>query len=232
LPRKTEQELQSIERLARFLELSPKRSIAVVRTARLYQDALWMSEAEPALSWLLFVSALEVAAGEWRTSQDSLREIMRAARPQLDTLLEESGGAELADRVAGMIAEPMRATKKFIDFCLAFMPPAPDIRPEEHSRIPWTSSYLKRSLSDIYDYRSKALHAGTPFPAPMCMPPGIYGEAKAERIRGGAAGALGGIWVARDLPMFLHVFEYITRRVLLSWWDSLLIQTQESAGGS
>jgi hypothetical protein len=32
---------------------------------------------------------------------------------------------------------------------------------------------------------------------------------------------LGGIWLAKDAPMLLSTFEYITRGALLRWWDGL-----------
>lgn len=36
-----------------------------------------------------------------------------------------------------------------------------------------------------------------------------------------AASLLGGVWLEQDTPMCLHIFEYITRKVLRSWWSSL-----------
>lgn len=209
-------------RMMRFPEISPGNSIALVRAARLYQDAVWIAESEPALSWVLLVSAVETAAGQWRREQDPPRERMRASRPELDALLTDAGGEELADQVAGMIADFMGSFRKFADFCLAFVPPVPSVRPErEDERITWDEPSLRKALRTIYTYRSKALHAGTPFPSPMCMPPRVYEGIAAERSMGGAAGALGGVWVRDDLPMFLHVFEYIVRNALLAWWDTL-----------
>ncbi len=33
-----------------------------------------------------------------------------------------------------------------------------------------------------------------------------------------SAGAAGAVWQAKDLPMYLHIFAYITRGTLLNWW--------------
>ena len=34
----------------------------------------------------------------------------------------------------------------------------------------------------------------------------------------------GGTWVRADVPINLHSFHYITRQVLLNWWESELVQ--------
>jgi hypothetical protein len=216
-----ERTLEPERRLLKFAELSPADSVTLVRAARLYQDAIWIAESEPALSWVLLVSAIETVASEWRRTQDPPRDRMRYSRPELDSLLEERGGAELAEEVAQMIADFMGSGRKFSDFCLTFLPRTPSNRPaREAERISWETNDLRKALRTIYNYRSLALHAGIPFPAPMCMPPGLYGDPTAECSIGGA-GALGGTWAKKDLPMFLHVFEYIVRHAILSWWDSL-----------
>jgi len=214
-------QLERTRRLAEFPQLSPNQSIAVVRAARLYQDALWVAESQPALAWLLLVSAVEAAAGEWRRGQDPPAMRLQASKPHLAALLEEHGGPDLVERAAAMLVDSLGATTKFIKFCITFLPAAPSVRPSKEHRVPWTKSYLRVSLGTIYNYRSIALHEGIPFPAPMCTPPGIYGDALAERLAYGGAGAMGGIWSVSDLPMFLHVFEHIARNALLSWWDSL-----------
>ena len=35
-----------------------------------------------------------------------------------------------------------------------------------------------------------------------------------------SAGAAGAVWQAKDLPMYLHIFAYMTRGALLNWWFS------------
>jgi hypothetical protein len=217
-----ERNLAEAQRLCTLPDLSPTQSIALIRAARLYQDAVWIAESEPALAWLLLVSAVEAAAGEWRRQENPPREIVQVWRPDLDLLLEQQGGPEFAERVAAILADSVRATSKFVKFCITFVPPPPTERPPAHRQIAWTDTKLRKPLSKIYDYRSKALHEGTPFPAPMCMPPMKYEEAYAECVPGTAAAGFGGVWRVKDLPMYLHVFEYIARNALISWWDSLI----------
>lgn len=217
-----QRQLDRTPRLERFADLLPRQSVAVVRAARLYQDAVWIAESEPALSWLMLVSAVETAAVEWRRQQDEPTARLRESQPELYGMLEEHGGQELATRVAEMLVDSLGVTKKFVDFCLTYLPPAPPIRPPEENQVPWDESALRRELRTIYRYRSKALHEGIPFPGPMCMPPHISGASHDERPPGSAAGTMGAVWVRRDLPMYLHVFERIARGALLSWWDSLI----------
>jgi len=81
-------------------------------------------------------------------------------------------------------------------------------------------------LRKIYDWRSKALHGGTPFPEPMCNPPFQQKDACFEKPIGLASQTKGATWVAADTPMCLHIFEYIVRHSLLNWWDSMLNKDQ------
>lgn len=215
--------LMNIEPLALLPKCSPPNAIALVRAARLYQDALWIVESEPALSWLMLVSAVETAAGHWRTINDSPLERLRTAKPELVALLENTRIDDLPTKVAAHIADSIGSTKKFIDFILEFLPPPPPKRPDDWGRHPWECQSLRKTMSLIYAYRSKALHGGSPFPAPMCEPPyrRESWEAPAEKPIGLARSSMGGSWVAEDTPMLLHTFEYIVRRVLLKWWATL-----------
>jgi len=82
---------------------------------------------------------------------------------------------------------------------------------------------MKKLLTLVYNYRSRALHGGRPFPAPMCEPPMIFGDTNvpAERPLGITMSTRGGTWRAKDVPLCLHMFEHIVRGALLNWWESL-----------
>ena len=124
----------------------------------------------------------------------------------------------------------MKSTKKFIDFVVAHMPPPPSKRPQRWAQLTWEESNLRKAVGSIYKYRSKALHAGVPFPAPMCHPgmvtPGS--DVPSEIPTGLASSMMGGVWKAEDTPMLLHVFEYISRNAILCWWRSLDTATVEA----
>jgi hypothetical protein len=169
----------------------------------------------------MLVSALETAASHWRTERDPPVEILRVWRPKLLKILREAGGDALVEKVARMIAPFMGSTRKFIDFVLKFIPEPPSQRPEDDFRFDWNAQSLEGMLSKVYDYRSKALHAGIPFPTPMCMAP-RGGSSPEEKPLGKAIGAMGSVWLAEDTPILLHLFEHIARGALLRWWDWLL----------
>ena len=80
---------------------------------------------------------------------------------------------------------------------------------------------MKDALMMIYDYRSRALHDGTPFPKPMCEPPELIDNRNSEAPSGLAVGTLGAVWKREDLPMLLHTFEYIARNAILNWWRAV-----------
>jgi hypothetical protein len=210
--------------LSSALTISPKNMIALVRAARLYQDALWIAESEPSLSWIMLVSALETAADQWRKKSESPTERLGASKPKLLEILKKICKNETIEMIAILIADSLGATKKFIDFVLEFMPSAPDKRPPRWLQLDWSKPSMRKTLSKIYDYRSKALHGGTPFPAPMCEAPVRFDkawEAYSERPLGMAASGSGGTWLEKDIPLLLHTFEYIVRQTLLNWWQSL-----------
>ena len=203
-------------------KLSPQAADALLRAARLYQDALWICESEPGLSWLLMISAVETAASFWRSGTDSPVEKLKVSRPKLVPLLLEAGGAKLLEAVAIEIAPYMGATKKFIDFMEEFLPEPPQSRPCEWARHSWDDKPMRETLRCVYNYRSRALHGGTPFPAPMCRAPLELVEVYEEKPSGLAAGKGTHKWVAKDIPIHLHTFEYAVRGALLRWWETLI----------
>jgi len=213
--------LDKLAPLSIFPNLPPSDAIALVKASKLYQDALWIAESECELSWIMFVSAIETAANRWRETEETAVEKLHTSRPDIENILYGYGGQELVERIAESIAPYMGATKKFIDFVLEFLPPPPKNRPDEHARLSWENRYIKRTLTKIYDYRSKALHGGKKIPAPLCFPPENLGGHLAEVPIGLATSVAGGAWVREDTPLFLNTFEYIIRGALLNWWNSL-----------
>ena len=181
-----------------------------------------MADAEPALAWLMLVSAVETAADRWDQSKPQAAERLRESRPDLAEAIEALC-PQLLPVVAEKIADTLGATRKFLNFARTFMPPPPERRPDKGFQIDWEAEHLRRGLRTIYSYRSKALHTGVPFPAPMCEPPMSLNRdfpAPSEKPPGLASSMRGGVWRHKDLPMSLHIFEYITRSILKAWWSS------------
>jgi len=225
-----EHSMMPIAKMKTFVELSPEQAIVLVRSARLYQDALWLAESEPNLSWLMLVAAVETAATYWFSSKDSSLDRLRQERPEFFQYLENTKIKGLAKRVADEFVNSIGATKKFVEFLLKYLPPPPEKRPDLFVQVEWTPENLTKVFRQIYRCRSKALHDGMPFPAPMCEPPFPLksGQAFAERPIGLAASAGGGTWKIKDTPMLMHTFEYISRNALNSWWDSMVAPTDNS----
>jgi hypothetical protein len=123
--------------------------------------------------------------------------------------------------VAEIIADSLGSTSKFVKFVLNFLPHKPINRFIKWLQFNWSRTSMRNTLGKIYDYRSRALHDGSPFPAPMCEPPFYnpeWGMTYSEKPPGGAAGAMCGTWLPEDTPILLHTFEYITRGFLINWW--------------
>ena len=162
--------LEELKWLGDWVDRDPRDEIALIRSARLYQEAIRIGDTEPALAWLLLVSAVEAAADRWNRDTVSKVDRLRDAKPDLVELLEKECPSTLAI-IADEFADSVGATRKFVTFTLRFLPPAPQVRPTEGFQIEWEHAALRRMLRTIYGYRSKALHTGVPFPAPMCDAP-------------------------------------------------------------
>jgi hypothetical protein len=80
-----------------------------------------------------------------------------------------------------------------------FQPDPPEQRPPPYAQVDWPK--MHKHLSQVYGYRSKALHSGTPFPDPMCSAPlKDTDSCPEERPSYISAGAAGAVWQAKDLP--------------------------------
>lgn len=217
-------------RLGTLPRLDPEDCIELVRAARLYQEALWVAESEPNMAWLMLVSALETAANRWKTSWGTPLENLRAAMPELVSRIERVEDDKLTNFVAKKLGHLVKSTEKFVAFVQEHLPAPPSLRPElPANQVEWTSANMAAVLRIVYDYRSKALHGGTPFPAPMCLPAGM-GTADGPLVEVGtdslAVTTEGGYWEAKDLPISLPTFHYLVRGTLLRWWDSLAAKWQ------
>ncbi|MBL3575586.1 hypothetical protein JMK10_00315 [Rhodovulum sulfidophilum] len=214
--------LKDLDQLSTYPLLTNDAAIALVKAARLYQDALWLADTAPEMSWLLLVSAIETGANHWDGDTKTPVERLAISHGRLVSLLEESGAEALVPQIAKMMKGVIGATNKFLTFMEEFAPDAPVDRPSR-GRIDFSSEKLSHALKRIYELRSRALHAGIPFPFPMCRPPGVDEESvPEERPTGLGCGALGATWNVDDTPMLLHTFAYLTRGALLEWWKTLV----------
>lgn len=211
-----------------YASLSSEDAIALVRAARAYRDALWIAEGQSALAWLLFVSALEIVADRQRIKahKEQPETLLRRIDPKLASILEPCG-EEHVRAVAKHLESMLKSTKRFLEFTLNFLPGPPARRPPEAFRADWSREAMEKSLQKIYALRSLALHGGIPFPEPMCRPPERVGNGAHDppsEIEGSLAVSIhGATWMREDMPFQLHIFEYLTRNVLLRWWEQLTV---------
>lgn len=207
--------------------IEPRGAVALVRAAKSYQHGLWIAEAEPALAWLSFVSAVEIAANHWYSGDLDPMRLFRENKPVLAEKLAREGGEGILKTVAMEFAPTMRSTHKFIKFLQEFLPEPPSQRPPELAQIEWSRKGIERIARVVYEHRSKALHAGKPVPLPICEAPFRHPDwgAPAEKIWLGPVVTWGAAWQSNDLPPHLHVFEIIVRGSLQNWWRGLSEQS-------
>ena len=224
--------MEDLQRLETVPRIEPTRYVSLVRACKSYQEGLWICESDPNLAWLLFVSALETAANDVFNTGSTSTDRLRAANPALARRLEEFGGRDHLKMVADEVAHTLQSTKKFIDFAMKFAPRVPKERPKGKSlRLNWSKSNLKSVFQKVYLYRSRALHTGVPFPAPMFRPPFVMqsGDPGSEvPFIGLGSYSSGGTWIPKDVPINLHAFHYITRHALLNWWERELVQARDA----
>lgn len=204
-----------------YARLSGDDAITVVRAANEYADALWWADLDARIAWIKLVGALEIGAKHWSDSQ-GLSQLERFKRYMGGTYkrFKDMHGEDIADSIAALWDENAGATSRFVEFTTEHARNPPDVRPSPPAQIDWSN--LGQPLRVIYSHRSRDLHAGVPFPQPMLEPPRpVIDAIPPERFAFIAAGGGGGTWPAKSMPMFLHVFAFITRQALTTWWDAL-----------
>ena len=200
-------------------KLGSTDAIALLRAARLYQDALWIAESDPSLAWVMLVSAVETAATHWQCGEADPLETVKELDPDMHEILETCAREDLVKRVAAATARRLRSTRRFIAFSTTFLPSPPSKRPKDENRQhPWTPGALKRTMSYIYGLRSKALHEGQPFPLPLCETPANDGGGAYQEVPIDDENVS---WRKRDYPVMLQTYEHIVRDSLVKWWKSM-----------
>lgn len=216
--------LDRLTLLSSFPALDERAQAELVRAARSYADAIWWANEDPNQAWLQLVTAIETAAKCRQTVSASSAELVEELWPDL---WEAMGPADDATKAAmsEFVAPQMKAKRTFLDFLSECAPAPPELRPE-YTELDWDR--MRKHAATIYTHRSDALHGAKPFPAPMLDIPRIEQTGAIQESPDGLnAGALGGIWDAKETPMLLSTFEYIARGALLHWWDEMAAATGE-----
>ena len=119
-------DLDAINWLERAVNAAPADQVALIRAARLHQDAVWIAEQEPELAWLMLVSALETGAGRWDRSAGSPIDQFRTSKPKLVEALD-ARCSDLIPFVAEEFSCLFGATRKFLAFTMKFFPDEPTL---------------------------------------------------------------------------------------------------------
>jgi len=101
--------LEDLRWLGDWFDANPKDQIALIRAARLYQEAIWVADADPDLAWLLLVSAIETAADRWDQARLSATDRLRDSKPLLVEAVEKIC-PELLPTIANELADSIGAT--------------------------------------------------------------------------------------------------------------------------
>lgn len=219
--------VDNLKRLSRFSGLDAATAVELVRVAREYASAIWWAGEDPDQGWLHLVTAAEIAAAHRQKVSVPAEELVKEHWPELWKALAGADAATRAE-VAKQVAPQMRATRRFINFIVELAPEPPQPRPEWDD-LDWGT--LRESARIIYGHRSKALHAGKPFPMPMRDSPRAGEDGALQEVPGGlTSGGGGAIWEHRETPMLLSTFEYIVHGALLNWWDELIGTISDNAG--
>jgi hypothetical protein len=203
--------------LERYRRIKAADANRLVRAARQYQQAIWIADGDPNLAWLMLVSALEAASSGQRLPKRPYLEHLSESWPEMASVLKRA--PRTGEEAAKLLADQTRVLRKILRFIERYPPSPPQPRPEwgDYSWVDHVDGFRV-----ICGWRSRALHEGSPFPAPMCLPPtpdesGI----PAETGLGGAYGSGASTWKGEDIPMLLHAFAHFVATSLRSWWKSL-----------
>lgn len=199
-----ERSIQNIPLLCKLPKLCPKDAAVLVRSARMYQEAIWVAEAQPELSWLLLVSSVEVAASHSMAGNAKLTGkfcdfiIKLCPRPP-ETRPSEALRAvwkDEEDAFRRALTVIYRHRSKALHSGIPFPPPmceAP-LEGNNFSEIPIGLATKARGGTWKHE-----LH-----------------QDEKNRDEG--------------TPMLLHVFEYLVRNALLNWWESMPLEVEGRGG--
>lgn len=131
----------------------------------MYQQALWISDADPNQAWIMLVGAIEAASQpRGKVSKLQTSEVLALLPSEVTNELRDLPDGTV-DGLARQLAYLVKSKRRFLDFFDHFPPPPPSNRPALHLQVDW--SEIRVHLGKVYNYRSRALHEGTPFPFPM-----------------------------------------------------------------
>jgi len=129
--------------------MSGKQARALVRSARSYQEAIWIADSDPRQAWLRLVTAVEAIAQLQPDAPAGVR--LHAVNPEMAERLSRAGDSVLLEWVTTQFADQAKSTAKFLSFLDRFSSRPPRRRPPERVRLDWGT--VQGQLKNIYNYR-------------------------------------------------------------------------------
>lgn len=211
--------------LVRYADMTPENATVLVKVARSYQEAMWLAEIQPELTWLMLVQAVETAANHWSNETTTSLQRVQDWGPGADLLKyldSQNLKTSQIEEIARIIGPYVGTVRKFREFLMEYLPQPCSSRPPEIAQVDWSTEGMKKVLDRVYKCRSTAVHNGQPFPSIMCEAPMKLDGGYEERPTCSAAQVYGATWTGEDIPILLHTFEFIVREALLTWWQWML----------
>jgi hypothetical protein len=202
---------------AEFRLLAEDKANYFVRACMSYQKAIWISDLDPNLSFLMLCSAVETLAS-CNAADYSFDYNLPEFEPELYSHLQDIGSEKLTI-LSGHLSKTAKSTRKFIDFLVSYA--ANDNERAEHDPAGTlflrSEANIKDMAGKVYRHRSKALHESISFPLPMLRKPRRFnrvslGDKFVERIEFSYA-----MWQKKSMPVYLQTFAAITRDAMLHW---------------
>ncbi|MCL4065938.1 hypothetical protein M3484_05095 [Pseudomonas sp. GX19020] len=213
--------MEPLSRLTTLGQLCEADATALVKAARMFQNATWIANADPAMAWLMYVSAAETTAVRYDTGASAPDIDPATSYPKIVKILEKSGRMDLLPEILGALRPQTRALAKFLHFIARFSPRPPEPRPQ-HGAFDFSELSVRAAMKSIYTHRSNALHSGTAMPLPMCLPPSVGKQGEVvETPWGVGTETRDANWLHDETPMLLGTFAHIVREAILGWWLEL-----------
>ncbi|MFB3895224.1 MAG: hypothetical protein ACE14V_02865, partial [bacterium] len=198
-------------------KLNPEYHEPFKKAAFSYQQALHLIENQPALAYLILVSAIETLSHSIdQKGKTSLFDLDN----KLGTIVKKVECQELRQELEeAIINQFFKAKRKFIDFISEHVEES--FWAKNNRQI--HSNQLKDILGRIYDQRSKTIHTGEQFPPFIFMPPEEHESDIPIRENNKEENKC----KKEDLIPYPQFFEELVRHVLISFVKNNQVQNEK-----
>lgn len=193
--------------------LNPDCQKRFINAASFYHRALLTIEEEPDMAYLHLVTSIEALSSaegikyKYKSVKDYDEDLYGVLESMDDYQLKE----EIENIILKKILKKENPTQKFVKFIYNHV--EKDFWDDSTNIYKIKFDELERTLKNIYNKRSRALHDGEPFPVNIFYPP-LFSNADVPRfgLRSGEKR-----WSTKDVIPYPHFFERLVNHVLLTY---------------